>query len=59
MKREKAWWYLGNSYFQLDMRHKAKEAMQKAYHLKGAYSRVAKSYLDAMAQVNTGQPSSK
>jgi tetratricopeptide (TPR) repeat protein len=50
VKLEKAWWYLGNSYFQLNMREKAKEAMQKAYQMKGAYSRVAKSYLDAMAQ---------
>jgi tetratricopeptide (TPR) repeat protein len=50
-KREKAWWYLGNAYFQLDMRGKAMEAMQKAYQMEGAYSRVAKSYLDAMTQM--------
>ena len=50
---EKAYWYLGNSYFQLDMLAEAEAAMQKAYELNGAYSRVAKSYLDAMADVRT------
>lgn len=48
---EKAYWYLGNSYFQMDMLSEAEAAMQKAYELNGAYSRVAKSYLDAMAEV--------
>lgn len=46
---EKAYWYLGNSYFQLDMLEEAEQAMREAYELNGAYSRVAKSYLDAMA----------
>lgn len=48
---EKAYWYVGNSYFQMDMLSEAEAAMRKAYELNGAYSRVAKSYLDAMAQV--------
>ncbi len=45
---EKAYWYLGNSYFQMDNLAEAEKAMQSAYELNGAYSRVAKSYLDAM-----------
>jgi len=46
---EKAYWYLGNAYFQLSMNDEAAKAMRKAYKLNGAYSRVAKSYLEAMA----------
>jgi tetratricopeptide (TPR) repeat protein len=45
---EKAYWYLGNSYFQMDNLDEAEKAMRSAYELNGAYSRVAKSYLDAM-----------
>jgi len=52
---EKAYWYLGNSYFQMDMLEEAEEAMIKAYKLNGAYSRVAKSYLDAMANVKNNR----
>jgi len=46
---EKGYWYLGNSYFQLNQLEKAEAAIQKAYDLNGAYRRVAQSYLDALA----------
>jgi tetratricopeptide (TPR) repeat protein len=46
---EKAYWYLGNSYLQMEMLLKAETTMKKAYALDGAYSRVAKSFLDAIA----------
>lgn len=48
LKLEKAYWYLGNAYFQMLELEKAEAAMRKAYTLDGAYSRVAKLYLDAM-----------
>jgi tetratricopeptide (TPR) repeat protein len=47
--RERAYWYLGNTYFQLNRLDEAKEAFQNAYELNGAYSRVAQSYLRALA----------
>jgi len=47
---EEAYWFLGNAYFQLDQVANAKIAFQKAYDLNGAYRRVVKSYLDAIAQ---------
>lgn len=47
---EKAYWYLGNTYFQLDELDKAKSNIQKAYALNGAYRRVARSYLDALSE---------
>lgn len=46
---EKAYWYLGNAYFQLDRLSEARQNIQSAYDLNGAYRRVAKSYLDALA----------
>lgn len=46
---EKAYWYLGNAYFQLDKLTLAQENIEEAYDLNGAYRRVAKSYLDALA----------
>ncbi|MDZ7715981.1 MAG: hypothetical protein U5J95_07170 [Balneolaceae bacterium] len=46
---EKAYWYLGNAYFQLDRLSQAQQNIQSAYDLNGAYRRVAKSYLDALA----------
>lgn len=46
---EKAYWYLGNAYFQLDDLAKAKSNIKQAYELNGAYRRVAKSYLNAFA----------
>lgn len=45
---EKAYWYLGNAYFQLDELDKAKQNIEKAYSLNGAYRRVAQSYLNAL-----------
>lgn len=47
--RERAYWYLGNTYFQLNRLDEAKAAFQNAYELNGAYSRVAQSYLRALA----------
>lgn len=46
---EKAYWYLGNAYFQLDQMDKARVNIEKAYKLNGAYRRVAQSYLNALA----------
>lgn len=47
---EKAYWYLGNAYFQLDKLEMAKKHIEKAYALNGAYRRVAKSYLNALSK---------
>lgn len=49
---EKGYWFLGNTYFQLDELEKAETAFQAAYELNGAYSRVAKTYVDALASVS-------
>lgn len=49
---EKGYWFLGNTYFQLDQLESAEEAFQKAYELNGAYSRVAKTYVDALGSVS-------
>ena len=46
---EKAYWYLGNAYFQLDQLDKARANIEQAYELNGAYRRVAQSYLNALA----------
>lgn len=46
---EKAYWYRGNAYFQNDQLTKARENIQKAYNLNGAYRRVTESYLKAMS----------
>src|SRR5690625_6677621 len=43
--QERAWWYLGNTYFQLNRMDEALQAFRRAYELNGAYSRVAESYL--------------
>ncbi len=48
---EKAYWYLGNTYFQLNRIEEAKEAFTNAYDLNGAYSRVAQSYLKALSTI--------
>lgn len=48
---EKGYWFMGNAYFQLDRLPEAEEAFQKAYELNGAYSRVAKTYVDALQNV--------
>ena len=47
---EKAYWYLGNAYFQLDELDKAKNNIENAYALNGAYRRVAQSYLNAFSR---------
>lgn len=49
--KERAYWYLGNTYFQLNKLEEAKQAFQNAYELNGAYSRVAQSYLKALASL--------
>ena len=48
---EKGYWYLGNTHFQLDQLAEAEAAFQNAYDLNGQYSRVAKSYIDALKSV--------
>ncbi len=45
---EKGYWYLGNAYFQLDKLQQAEQAFQKTYDLNGGFSRLAKSYLEAL-----------
>lgn len=47
---EKAYWYIGNAYFQLDELDQAKQHIEKAYALNGAYRRVAQSYLNAFSR---------
>lgn len=49
---EKGYWFLGNTYFQLDQLEQAEAAFKKAYELNGAYSRVAKTYVDALTGVS-------
>lgn len=53
---EKAYWYLGNSYLQMNKLVKAEGIMKKAFELNGAYSRVAKSFLNAIADARSQQP---
>ncbi|MEQ8523595.1 tetratricopeptide repeat protein [Gracilimonas sp.] len=48
---EKGYWFLGNTYFQLDRLEEAEQAFKNAYELNGAYSRVAKTYVDALENV--------
>lgn len=48
---EKGYWFLGNAYFQLDRLEEAETAFQKAYDLNGAYSRIAKTYVDALREI--------
>lgn len=47
--KERNYWYLGNTYFQLNMITEAKYALENAYELNGAYSRIAESYLRALS----------
>ncbi len=48
---EKGYWYLANTYVQLDRLTEAEEALQKTLELDGQYSRVAESYLSAINKV--------
>ncbi|HCD52612.1 MAG TPA: hypothetical protein DEQ34_09205 [Balneolaceae bacterium] len=48
---EKGYWYLGNAYFQLDRLEEARVAFEKTYDMNLGFSRVAKSYLDALSDV--------
>lgn len=45
---EEAYYYLGNAYLQTDRYMEAKVAFESAYMLDGAFSRVARTYLDAL-----------
>lgn len=49
MLLERNYWYLGNAYFQVNQLDEAKAALEKAFELNGAYSRVAQSYLRALS----------
>ena len=49
MLRERNYWYLGNAYFQVNKLDEAKVALEQAFELNGAYSRVAQSYLRALS----------
>ena len=49
MLRERNYWYLGNAYFQINKLDDAKFALEQAFELNGAYSRVAQSYLRALS----------
>src|SRR6056297_347781 len=49
MLRERNYWYLGNAYFQVNKLDEAKFALEQAFELNGAYSRVAQSYLRALS----------
>ncbi len=46
--KEKAYWLLANSYFQLDRLGEAQEAFKTTYELDGQYSRIAESYVKAL-----------
>lgn len=46
---ERGYWYLGNTYFQLNEISKARSVLEKASELNGSYSRVAQSYLRALS----------
>jgi tetratricopeptide (TPR) repeat protein len=49
MLKERNYWYLGNAYFQINKLDEAKIALEQAFELNGAYSRVAQSYLRALS----------
>lgn len=47
--QEQNYWYLGNTYFQLNRIEEARNTLEKAYQLNGAYSRIAERYIQALA----------
>jgi len=47
--QEQNYWYLGNTYFQLNRIEEARTTLEKAYELNGAYSRIAERYIEALA----------
>lgn len=49
MIRERALWYLGNAYFQLNDLARAREAFQQTLEMNGSYRRVAERYLNALS----------
>lgn len=49
MVRERALWYLGNAYFQLNDLARAREAFQQTLEMNGSYRRVAERYLNALS----------
>ncbi|MFN1835498.1 tol-pal system YbgF family protein [Balneola sp. MJW-20] len=49
---EEAYYYLGNAYLQMDQFTLAKVAFESALSLDGAFSRVAKTYLDALSSAD-------
>ena len=46
--KERAFWYLGNAYFQMNRIEEAKQAFRQTYEFNGAYSRVAERYLQSL-----------
>lgn len=46
--KEKAYWYTGNTYLKMGRKLEARNAIQKAYDLNGAYRRVAGKYLEEL-----------
>lgn len=48
--KERNYWYLGNTYFQMNRIADARRVLEQAYELNGSYSRVAQSYLRALSE---------
>lgn len=46
LMKEKAYWFSGNAYLKMNDLKSAKESIQKAYDLNGAYRRIAGKYLN-------------
>ncbi|MEX0594442.1 MAG: tetratricopeptide repeat protein [Balneolaceae bacterium] len=49
MVQERALWYLGNAYFQMNDLARAREAFQQTLEMNGSYRRVAERYLKALS----------
>lgn len=50
LMKERAYWYLGNTYFRLNEPQAAKNSFASAAELDGAYSRVAETYLNSLRE---------